>query len=98
MEDCNTVRPHSALGNLPPITYAQPSTPDVQRDGTLRYVESSIPLHHRANRAQINLELYPSLDERRASGQHISRPDQRPMIHARHKLGICRRRQKEQYP
>ena len=42
-DDYNTVRPHSALGNLPPIAYAQRSAPDMQRDGALRYVEGSTP-------------------------------------------------------
>jgi putative transposase len=32
-DDCNNVRTHSALGNLPPITYAQRSVPVMQRDG-----------------------------------------------------------------
>jgi putative transposase len=30
-EDYNTVRPHSALGNLPPATYANRSAPAKQR-------------------------------------------------------------------
>src|SRR2546421_95087 len=42
-EDYNTVRPHSALGNLPPATYAKLSAPVKQRDGALRYVEGSAP-------------------------------------------------------
>jgi putative transposase len=42
-EDYNTVRPHSALGNLAPATYANLSAPAKQRDGTLRYVEGSAP-------------------------------------------------------
>jgi putative transposase len=42
-DDYNTVRPHSALGNLPPITYARNSAPEMQRDGALRYVEGSAP-------------------------------------------------------
>jgi transposase InsO family protein len=32
-DDYNNVRPHSALANLPPITYAQRSVPVMQRDG-----------------------------------------------------------------
>jgi putative transposase len=41
--DYNNVRPHSALGNLPPAAYAQLSVPDMQRDGALRYVEGFAP-------------------------------------------------------
>ena len=42
-EDYNTVRPHSALDNLPPAIYAKLSAPVEQRDGALRYVEGSAP-------------------------------------------------------
>ena len=43
-DDYNTVRPHSALGNLAPIDLCQArSAPDMQRDGALRYVEGSAP-------------------------------------------------------
>ena len=42
-DDYNTVRPHSALGNLAPVTYAKRSAPAKQRDGTLRYVEGYAP-------------------------------------------------------
>jgi putative transposase len=35
-DDYNTVRPHSALGNLPPAVYAKISAPGMQRDGALR--------------------------------------------------------------
>ena len=42
-DDYNTVRPHSALGNLPPAVYAKISAPEMQRDGALRYVEGSAP-------------------------------------------------------
>jgi putative transposase len=35
-DDYNTVRPHSAIGNLPPAIYAKNSAPGMQRDGTLR--------------------------------------------------------------
>ena len=41
--DSSTVRPHSALGNLAPATYAKLSAPAMQRDGTLRYIEGSAP-------------------------------------------------------
>ena len=43
MDDYNTVRPHSALGNLPPVTYAKLSAPEMQRDGAPRYVEGFAP-------------------------------------------------------
>jgi putative transposase len=42
-EDYNTVRPHSALANMPPVTYAKLSAPDMQRDGALRYTSGSAP-------------------------------------------------------
>jgi putative transposase len=34
--DYNTVRPHSAIGNVPPTIYAELSDPAMQRDGSLR--------------------------------------------------------------
>jgi putative transposase len=40
-DDYNTVRPHSALGNLPPAVYAKINAPEMQRDGALRYIEGS---------------------------------------------------------
>jgi putative transposase len=42
-EDYNTVRPHSALGNIPPAIYARLSVPTMQRDGTLRSLGGSAP-------------------------------------------------------
>jgi putative transposase len=57
-EDYNTVRPHSALGNLPPATYANRSAPAKQQDGALRYTEGSAPRpvaspsHQRSNEAR----------------------------------------------
>ena len=42
-DDYNNIRPHSSIGNLPPALYAKRSTPDTQRDGTLRYTEGSAP-------------------------------------------------------
>ena len=35
-DDYNTVRPHSAIGNVPPAVYAKLSDPVMQRDGSLR--------------------------------------------------------------
>ena len=40
-DDYNTVRPHSALANLPPAIYAKSAIPE--RNGTLRYIEGSAP-------------------------------------------------------
>jgi putative transposase len=34
-DDYNTVRPHSAIGNVPPAIYAKLSDPAMQRDGSL---------------------------------------------------------------
>ena len=64
-DDYNTVRPHSALGNLPPADYAKLSAPGMQRDGALRSSRAPrpVPLHHRAIRAQMKPGLYSSLDE-----------------------------------
>lgn len=42
-DDYNTVRPHSALGNLAPAIYAKLSVPAMQRDGTLRSLAGSTP-------------------------------------------------------
>jgi putative transposase len=42
-DDYNTVRPHSAIGNLPPAAYAKLSDPAMQRDGTLRSLAGSAP-------------------------------------------------------
>ena len=42
-DDYNTVRPHSAIGNLPPAIYATLSAPAMQRDGTLRALGGSAP-------------------------------------------------------
>ena len=42
-DDYNTVRPHSAIGNLPPAIYAMLSDPAKQRDGTLELSRGSAP-------------------------------------------------------
>ena len=42
-DDYNTVRPHSAIGNLAPAIYAKLSVPAMQRDGTLRSLAGSTP-------------------------------------------------------
>jgi putative transposase len=70
-DDYNTIRPHSALGNLPPAVFAKLSDPGMQRDGTLRYIGAPrpVPLHYRANRAQMKPGLFRSADETRGSGQ-----------------------------
>lgn len=43
MIDYNTVRPHSAIGNLPPTVYAKLSDPGMQRDGSLELPGGSAP-------------------------------------------------------
>jgi len=42
-DDYNKVRPHSALGNLAPATYAKVSDPAMQRDGSLRSIGGFTP-------------------------------------------------------
>lgn len=71
-DDYNTVRPHSAIGNLPPAIYAKLSDLRKQRDGGRLSASGAprpIPLHHRANTAQMMVGLYSQLDERTGSGQ-----------------------------
>ena len=60
---------HSAICRR--LSYAKLSAPAMQRDGTLRYSRAPrpVPLHHRANKAQMKPGLYSSLDETRGSGQ-----------------------------
>ena len=41
--DYNTVRPHSAIGNMPPALYAKLSDPMKQRDGSLELPRGSAP-------------------------------------------------------
>ena len=65
-DDYNTVRPHSAAGQSTPNSVLP------KCNGTGRCAMSGasrpIPLHRRANKAQINPGLYSSPDERRGSG------------------------------
>ena len=42
-DDYNTIRPHSALGNLSPADYAKRGAPATQRGGTLRSIGGSAP-------------------------------------------------------
>jgi putative transposase len=42
-DDYNTVRPHSAIGNVPPAIYAKLSAPEKQRDGALELPGGSAP-------------------------------------------------------
>ncbi len=42
-DDYNTVRPHGALGNMPPVVYANLSDPAKQRDGSLELPWGSAP-------------------------------------------------------
>jgi putative transposase len=42
-DDYNTVRPHGALGNLPPATYANLGAPAMQRDGARSPRASAAP-------------------------------------------------------
>jgi putative transposase len=56
-DDYNTVRPHSALGNLTPAAFAKLSAPAMQRDGTLHYGGSAPrpvapPSQHGSNEAR----------------------------------------------
>ena len=44
MDDYNTIRPHSAIGNLPPTVYANLNDPAKQRDGSLELPRGSAPL------------------------------------------------------
>jgi putative transposase len=41
--DYNTIRPHSALGNVPPAVYAKTSVPGMQRDGALDPLRGRAP-------------------------------------------------------
>ena len=41
--DYNTVRPHSAIGNVPPADFAKLSDPAMQRGGSLRSLKGFAP-------------------------------------------------------
>jgi hypothetical protein len=74
LNDFNTIRPHSAIGNLPPALYAQLSAPDKQRHERLSQTRVSrpMPLHHRAAKAQMTVRLYSTLDDDRGSDEPCS--------------------------
>ena len=63
IEDYNTVRPHSSLGNPPLAAYARLSASEMQRDGALRYIEGfaprpvASPSHQGSNEAKRNSQL-----------------------------------------
>ena len=42
-DDYNTVRPHSAIGNVPPAIYANLNDPGMQRGGSLEQPRGSAP-------------------------------------------------------
>jgi putative transposase len=42
-DDYNTVRPHSAIGNVPPADFAKPGDPAMQRGGSLRLLGGYAP-------------------------------------------------------
>ena len=75
IEDYNTVRPHSSLGNLPPAAHARLALP--RCNGTERCATSRAsrpgPLHHRAIKAQMKQGLHSSPDEMRGSDHSVSR-------------------------
>jgi putative transposase len=52
-DDDNTTRPHSAIGNLAPATYAILNASGMQREGGMSYLEAPcpVPLRHQAKPA-----------------------------------------------
>ena len=73
--DYNTVRPHSAARQSAAGRIRQnqrlPRCNGTRRCATLR-APRPVPLHHRANRAQMKPGLYSSLDETRGSGHGLT--------------------------
>ena len=67
--DYNTVRPHSAIGNVPPADFAKLSDPQCNGAGRCAHSGASrpTPLHHRACMAQMRNGFYSALDDRRGS-------------------------------
>ena len=59
-DDYNTVRPHGALGNLPPAAYAKLSVHVMQRDGALRSTGGFAP-HPVAPPSPIGSNAEPTL-------------------------------------
>ena len=74
-QDYNTARPHSSVGNLPPATYAALSAPGLQRDGAPRLFGGLVPrpVAPPSPTGSIRNRLYLQVDERRGSGQRLSR-------------------------
>lgn len=58
--DYNTVRPHSAIGNVPPASTPNSANPRCNGTGCLSYhgAPRHVPLHHRANTAQMTFGIY----------------------------------------
>ena len=62
-DDHNTIRPHSALGNLPPAVFAKISPRNAMGPGAPLHgglAPRRVPLHHRANIAQMKPGLSSS--------------------------------------
>jgi putative transposase len=70
-DDYNTVRPHSAIGNLPPTIYARLKASDMQRDGTPELTWGSAPRPVASpshTGSKMTKGFSPLLDERWGSG------------------------------
>ena len=72
-DDYNTIRPHSALRNLPPAVFAELSVPGMQRDGALRYLKGSAPRPVAPPSQQGSNEDQDSPHWRMTSGAQLSR-------------------------